>query len=366
MSTTANLKPKVSTTAKATTTIGYNKHLQRADDLRQRNDKWPSFAAGPSIGECIDAYHTEHAHRRKAQTYYVTETLNQFLAANAIDEGLAIICIQKHHCKVYKAGLLDSGLRRLGRRKPGPVTIARKLACLHHFIKWCVNNDHLEHDIMAGLALPAKLVSSARTQKEGFSDAELELIVKGLSNQPRDPRVTDATRLEFYWLILLLMHTGCRVTEVLQLLTSDVRQEEGLWFLDIVGSGEGRQLKNRTSIRQVPIHSNLLKAGFLDWHHTQTKRDQRLFPELFPYGAVKSSMTFTRLLKRLKLKRAVLTLNSLRHTMTVKLERARVHYSIKRRLLGHAVGKDVEDRVYLGSLKYSKELSEELERVSFP
>ena len=53
--------------------------------------------------------------------------------------------------------------------------------------------------------------------------------------------------------------------------------------------------------------------------------------------------------------------------MAVKLERARVHYSLMRRLLGHAIGHSVEDRVYLGSLKYPvKELSEELERVQFP
>jgi integrase len=157
------------------------------------------------------------------------------------------------------------------------------------------------------------------------------------------------------------------VTEVLQLLTTDVQQEEGIWFIDIVGTGEGRQLKNRASIRQVPIHSNLLKAGFLDWHQAQTKKDKRLFPELFPYGAVKASLTFTRLLKRLNIKRPALTLHSLRHTMAIKLERAEIHYSRMRRLLGHSIGKAVEDRIYLGSLKYSvKELSEALEAVKFP
>ena len=88
---------------------------------------------------------------------------------------------------------------------------------------------------------------------------------------------------------------------------------------------------------------------------------------MFPYGAVKLSLDFTRLLKQLKIKRPELTAHSLRHTMTVKLERARVHYSLMRRLLGHSVGKSVEDRVYLGSLKYSvTELSEALEMVKFP
>ena len=135
--------------------------------------------------------------------------------------------------------------------------------------------------------------------------------------------------------------------------------------LTSLGTGEGRQLKNRANIRQVPIHSNVLKAGFLDWHKGQ--QDKRLFPELFPYGAVKGSMMFSRLLRRLKIKRPAVTLHSTGHTMTIKLERARVHYSIMRRLLGHSLGLCVEERVYLGSLNYSvKELHEALETVQFP
>jgi integrase len=334
---------------------------KRADDLRLRNDQGFPFAQGLSVGACLDAYHAEHAHRRKAATYYyVTETMNQFLAANAIEENWPVIALEKHHCKVYKAALLNGSIMR--RRKPGPVTIARKLSSLHHFVKWCIGQDHLQTDIMAGLALPAKLVSSSRTLKEGFSDVELERIANNLHSF----KLLGATvKLEFRWLVLLLMHSGCRVTEVLHLLTADVRQEQGIWFIDIVGTGEGRQLKNRASIRQVPIHSNLLKTGFLDWY--QAQKDKRLFPALFPYGAVKVSLTFTRLLKRLKLKKPSLTLHSLRHTMTIKLERARVHYSLMRRLLGHSVGKDVESRVYLGSLKYSvQELSEALESVRLP
>jgi len=56
-----------------------------------------------------------------------------------------------------------------------------------------------------------------------------------------------------------------------------------------------------------------------------------------------------------------------RHTVAVKLERAEVHYSRMRRFLGHRIGKSVEDRVYLGRLKYSvKELSETLEKIQLP
>jgi hypothetical protein len=53
--------------------------------------------------------------------------------------------------------------------------------------------------------------------------------------------------------------------------------------------------------------------------------------------------------------------------MAVKLELAKVHPSIRHRLMGHALGKSVEDTTYLRSLEYSvKELHEALEAVHFP
>ncbi len=344
---------------------------QRAQDARPRNNqRWP-FAAGPSIGECLDAYHAEHSHRREATAYYVTETFNQFLACLDIEENWPVNMLDKGHCKTYKAMLLSGALAPTGRRKPGPVTISRKLGVLHHFVKWAVNNDHMEHDIMAGLALPPKAVANARVQKEGFSDVELTTIFSALAayRVHREPVMR-----EWYWAILLLAHSGCRLTEVLQLMRSDVQQEDGIWFFTVSGStgskpdAQGRMLKNKGGTRAVPIHSNVLKASFVEDYLNTKPHEGRLFPLLFPYGGVKTTMTFSRLLRKLKIKKPALTLHSFRHTMTVKLERARVHYSLMRRLLGHAVGKAVEDRVYLGSLKYSvKELSEEaVEAVRFP
>ena len=123
-----------------------------------------------------------------------------------------------------------------------------------------------------------------------------------------------AADLELYGIVMLLAFTGCRVTEVLQLLRSDVQQENAVWFLNVTWMGEDKkepQLKNRVSTRQVPIHSHLIKAGFLDWFKDQT--GQRLFPLLFPSSAVKVSQCFTRLLKQIKIKRPALTLHSLRH-----------------------------------------------------
>jgi hypothetical protein len=67
--------------------------------------------------------------RRTASTYYVTETLNQFLAVNNIGENFPIICLEKWHCKNYKTGLMNGTLARRSRRNPGPVTALPHLIC---------------------------------------------------------------------------------------------------------------------------------------------------------------------------------------------------------------------------------------------
>ena len=144
----------------------------------------------------------------------------------------------------------------------------------------------------------------------------------------------------------------------------DVRQVEAVWCLDIVGKGEGRTVKNRTSIRKVPIRLSIL-TDFLTLHREQA--GPRLFPRLYPYGATKISQWFSFGLEDLKIKRPELTLHSLRHRFAVGLERARVHPSIAYMLMGHALPGGVHATTYLKSLKYSmSELSEGVEAVRMP
>jgi integrase len=322
----------------------------------------------PALTRIALAIHTsspsakEHIHRSKASTYYVTEALNQFMACNAIGENFPILALSKHHGKVFKAALLN-GSATGRRRKPGPVTISRKLSSLHHFVKWAVNIEFMEVDIVAGLALPARLVSESRTRKEGFTDEQIVAILKALSPYRESE---DAMRREWYWAVILLAHRGCRALEVVQLLKGDVRQVENVWCFDLVGKGEGRQLKNKTSVRKVPVHSGVLAVGFLDWYNQQA--GPRLFPLLFPFGAIKVRQWFSSMLKkRLKIKRPELTLHSLRHSFAVALEKARVHPSVSYRLMGHALPGGVHATTYLKSLSYPmKELQEAVESVKFP
>lgn len=53
--------------------------------------------------------------------------------------------LQKYPAKTFKGFLLAGTIS--GRvRKAGPLVINRKLSIVHHFVKWAINNEHMEHD----------------------------------------------------------------------------------------------------------------------------------------------------------------------------------------------------------------------------
>ncbi|WP_186295648.1 site-specific integrase [Xanthomonas citri] len=81
------------------------------------------------------------------------------------------------------------------------------------------------------------------------------------------------------WASLIGLYTGARASEVGQLLTKDVFEEDGIPCIRISDEGEHQKVKTEVSLRTVPLHPDLLKMGFLAW--VQSRRDAghtRLFP----------------------------------------------------------------------------------------
>ena len=86
-----------------------------------------------------------------------------------------------------------------------------------------------------------------------------------------------------YWLPLLGLYHGNRLEEFAQLHRSDVRCEDGIWYMDINDEGE-KQLKNEQSKRRVPVHPFIQELGFLQYVTSiASEPTERIFPQLiFP------------------------------------------------------------------------------------
>lgn len=321
----------------------------------------------PLVGEAWLEYDKEHSHRSRMTQYQAERAIASFLTHARLHDHDPIFLITRESCKSWRVSLMNAKAspRARNKRAPGPVTIEKRMKQVDHFLRWCVKREYLPSNPMSGLELPQRLVSAAKTRKTSFSDEELYKIIPALLALPTE----DLPRTEFKWAALALMFSGARCMEILQLRHKDVRQVEGVWVFDITPE-EGNQLKNHPSMRLVPIHSQLIQLGFLEWF---AKRPQpqgnrsKVFPLIYPKGSPLVSMWFSRLLKELQIKKPAVSLHSLRHTLTVKLAQARTYPPLQNRLLGHAIGKSVEDRVYLAGLQFSvKELKDALEVVRFP
>lgn len=312
------------------------------------------------IGPVILAYIEAFQHRRPTTRYQYESTINGFLTALKLHENLPIQMIDRVACQKWKASLLN----QTSGRKRKAISTQGKLKAFGHFTRWLVSQDFhgFLQDPMRGLLLPARVVSDSKTRKEAFTDQELATIVKALAPYREHDQ---ANKREFYWLMLALLVTGARMSEVLDIKTIDIRQVEGIWCFDIK-PGEGRTIKTKASHRKVPIHSQLLALGFLEW--LATGSTPQAFPLLTASKVPMVSRWAGEFLKACGVKRPEVSAHSLRHSLTVNLERAKAHPSVMAKILGHAlVGRGVEGTTYLQSLSYPvKELAEAVEMVRFP
>jgi site-specific recombinase XerD len=174
---------------------------------------------------------------------------------------------------------------------------------------------------------------------------------------------------EKYWLPLLGLYHGNRLEEFAQLCRGDVRQQDGIWFLDINDEG-AKQVKNEQSKRRVPLHSELHRLGFLDYvEKTAPNPTDRIFPQLRPGGPDKKLGYFftkwwTNYRKDIEIYEKGLDYHSFRASVTTKLATAGVPLEVRNELLGHE-GKSVDEQTYLKGLQLSV-LADAINRVSWP
>ena len=195
-----------------------------------------------------------------------------------------------------------------------------------------------EHDLIPanpGIVLSdVKTKGTAREERLPFSDEDLKLYFAELRKERQEEPC-------LFWIAAIMAYTGCRLGEVAQLRKDDLRQEQGIWVIDINSDHPGKRLKTEYSRRLVPIHPRLIELGVLDL--APATEDGFLWPEPMrtPRGTGQSPID--RLQRRLatRLARAGIShpkktaAHSFRHTVSARLKSASVpDYQIAE-VLGH-------------------------------
>lgn len=149
-----------------------------------------------------------------------------------------------------------------------------------------------------------------------------------------------------YWIPILGLYTGARCSELCQLRVEDVVQDGEVWLLRITDGAPGQRIKSRAARRFVPLHSEVIRLGFLEYWHSQ--KGSSMWP-LLKQRSGKPGGYFSQYFGKVRLRAGIpsaVDFHSFRHTARTNLLATGAPESLIDRILGHEVTGSTGARVY--------------------
>lgn len=198
-------------------------------------------------------------------------------------------CYKKH--KVYAGMSMQEAAdhaHRTDAKTVSLVTVNKNLSAVSALYVWAKREGYTDANPCDGLRYDA---DKRKNPRPPFDTAQLNQILAsplftgfkcdGKEHVSGDKRTRDWR----FWIPLVCLFTGARIGEIAQLHVDDLDRQDGHWFIHVRNDKmKGQQTKSGYS-RPAPIHSQLVKIGFIDFVQDQKRRamatgDEKLFPEL--------------------------------------------------------------------------------------
>jgi len=187
--------------------------------------------------------------------------------------------LSRRHIVQFKDELLGSGQT--------PTNTDKQLVLLSTLLNFALLNSLVEHNAAKGINVG---------ERKNAKAARLPFDLQALRALFASPVYVDGLRPgagageASYWLPILALFTGARLEELCQLRPDDVFEESYFdengtecktWVLRITDEGEGQALKTESSRRRFPLHSELVRLGFVQFA-SEARGRRRIFDELKP------------------------------------------------------------------------------------
>ncbi len=237
-------------------------------------------------------------------------------------------------------------------------------ACDHQ--DWIVVNPWKAHGVT---------VKKSRPRKPWASEDLVKLFDSDLFKSYNLPTTASAGKDAAYWVPLLGLYTGARQSELCQLRLEDVvKGEDGLTLSVIQDLGDEdddtpeTSVKNLTTQRRIPVHSELIRLGFSDYVEARKRAgDKRLFPAIpvapgRPAGEYFSDW-FRSYRNAQGITKRYTDFHAFRHTSRTRLTDAGVEDVVSAALMGHTATGSTGQRRYDHSIA---KLRPSLELLCFP
>jgi hypothetical protein len=183
------------------------------------------------------------------------------------------------------------------------------------------------------------------------TDAEIGLLLKGA---PLAKKRANSFKDALGWFIALGIYTGMRQEEIAAIKKGDVLKQHGIWFIVIP------KAKTPAGVRAVPLHPELMRAGFLKYVDSCKDSvfgvDGETIAKRFPEY---------RRAPKVKVTRDRVVFHSLRKSFTKRLERSDVPADTAGRLLGHKGMRSFTYDVYNPDGPELKQLKAAIDKVRY-
>lgn len=182
-----------------------------------------------------------------------------------------------------------------------------------------------------------KLTKDTDSKRRAFTDDELEGLLGRVEAEYQFTRHTAQTSSEARrWASLVSVVTGARSAEVCHLTKRDiVTLDNGLVCIDINEDGEGKSVKNKHSVRLVPLTDGAygfdLKS-FLSWVNTQSDEGPLFGMTPSAYSSWFNSRVITEALPDAE----NVSLHSLRHWLATRMKERGANLVDAQGILGHS------------------------------
>ncbi|EIY0449718.1 site-specific integrase [Escherichia coli] len=182
-----------------------------------------------------------------------------------------------------------------------------------------------------------KLTKDIDSKRRAFTDEELERLLVRVESEYQFTRHTAHTTSEARrWASLVSVVTGARSAEVCHLTKRDiVTLDNGLVCIDINEDGDGKSVKNKHSVRLVPLTDDAYGfdlASFLSWVDTQPDEGPLFGMTPSAYSSWFNSRVMTEALGDAE----NVSLHSLRHWLATRMKERGVNLVDAQGILGHS------------------------------
>lgn len=310
--------------------------------------------AYPSTSEAVEAFFREH----EKTTDWTAGTFQKRRAALDVavewfGAETSMATIGKREAAEFKDALLSLPTNRFKNARlqglslrdaiavPDVPTISNAtanayLSAYKIFWEWAERHGYAPEAQFQGMSVGKK--GKGSKDRKPFTQEALEKTYTALT----DPSSKFYTKTSHRWATLIAMFSGARLNEVAQLHIEDIVCVDGVWVFDFNEDGDGeKRLKSPAALRRVPIHSQLIELGLLDFHERQRADGyERLFPDYTytpksGYGD-KLSKWFNRTFTgNLGIKSDAHVFHGLRHTFATRLIQADIPTERVQFIIGH-------------------------------